>query len=168
MVTRSCPPAAGPRALTLYVHGFNFGGVSTFDFRAFPAYDYAAKMAGLGQTSLVIDRLGYDSSGLPPGPRTCVGSAADVLHQIMHDNPRRFLAFVPGAPTRASVLFDLVLSASSTYAGSWLEGAGAVWAENQTLRWLAVLVGMPASAGGCFDCSPRFSPNLSIRYCSVR
>ncbi len=68
---------------------------------------------------------------------------------ISTDHPA-FLAFVPGAPTRASVLFDLVLSASSTYAGSWLEGAGAVWAENQTLRWLADLVGMPASAGGCF------------------
>src|SRR5437899_7931640 len=43
---------AGPRAVTVYVHGFNFGGVSTFDLRVVPAYDYAAKMAGLGQTSL--------------------------------------------------------------------------------------------------------------------
>ena len=68
---------------------------------------------------------------------------------ISADHPA-FLAFVPGAPTRASILFDLALSASSTYAGSWLEGAGAVWAENQTLRWLADLVGLPATAGGCF------------------
>jgi pimeloyl-ACP methyl ester carboxylesterase len=73
----------GPHAVTVYVHGFNFGGVSTFDFRAVPAYDYAAKLAGLGQTSLVIDRLGFDSSGLPPGSKTCVGSAASVLHQII-------------------------------------------------------------------------------------
>ncbi len=34
--------------------------------------------------------------------------------------------------------------------GSWLEGAGAVWAENQALRWIADLAGMPASAGGVF------------------
>ena len=76
---------------------------------------------------------------------------ADVLAPatISTDHPA-FLAFVPGAPTRASILFDLVLSASSTYGGSWLEGAGAVWAENQTLRWLADLVGLPAGAGGCF------------------
>jgi len=76
---------------------------------------------------------------------------ADVLAPatIATDHPA-FLAFVPGAPTRASVLFDLVLSASSTYGGSWLEGAGAVWAENQTLRWLADLVGLPPTAGGCF------------------
>ena len=73
----------GPRALTLYLHGFNFGGVSTFDFRAVPAYDYAAKMAALGQTSLVIDRLGFPSSGLPPGLQTCIGSAATVVHQII-------------------------------------------------------------------------------------
>ncbi len=65
------------------------------------------------------------------------------------DHPA-FLAFVPGAPTKASVLFDLVISASSTYAGSWIEGAGAVWAENQVLRWLAGLAGMPEGSGGSF------------------
>jgi L-2,4-diaminobutyrate decarboxylase len=76
---------------------------------------------------------------------------SDVLAPatISTDHPA-FLAFVPGAPTRASILFDLVVSASSTYGGSWLEGAGAVWAENQTLRWLADVVGLPAIAGGCF------------------
>jgi len=76
---------------------------------------------------------------------------ADVLAPatISTDHPA-YLAFVPGAPTRASILFDLVLSASSTYGGSWMEGAGAVWAENQTLRWLADLVGLPPEAGGCF------------------
>ena len=76
---------------------------------------------------------------------------SDVLAPatISTDHPA-YLAFVPGAPTRASVLFDLVLSASSTYGGSWTEGAGAVWAENQVLRWLADLVGLPATAGGCF------------------
>ena len=76
---------------------------------------------------------------------------ADVLAPatISTDHPA-YLAFVPGAPTRASILFDLVLGASSTYGGSWMEGAGAVWAENQALRWLADLVGLPPDAGGCF------------------
>ena len=32
----------------------------------------------------------------------------------------------------------------------WLEGAGAVYAENQALRWLADLAGLPAEAGGVF------------------
>lgn len=76
---------------------------------------------------------------------------ADVLAPatISTDHPA-FLAFVPGAPSRASVLFDLVISASSAYAGSWLEGAGAVWAENQALRWIADLAELPPEAGGCF------------------
>jgi glutamate/tyrosine decarboxylase-like PLP-dependent enzyme len=68
---------------------------------------------------------------------------------ISVDHPA-FLAFVPGAPTKASILFDLAISASSTYAGTWLEGGGAVWAENQALRWIADLAGMPSGAGGCF------------------
>ncbi len=68
---------------------------------------------------------------------------------ISVDHPA-YLAFVPGAPTKASVLFDLVISASSTYAGSWIEGAGAVWAENQALAWLASEAGFPPDAGGAF------------------
>ncbi|MDP9243212.1 MAG: pyridoxal-dependent decarboxylase, partial [Actinomycetota bacterium] len=68
---------------------------------------------------------------------------------ISIDHPA-FLAFIPGAPTKASILFDLAISASSTYAGTWLEGAGAVWAENQALRWIADLAGLPEGASGCF------------------
>jgi glutamate/tyrosine decarboxylase-like PLP-dependent enzyme len=68
---------------------------------------------------------------------------------ISVDHPR-FLSFVPAAPTEASILFDLVVGASSIYGGSWLEGGGAVFAENQALRWIADLAGMPAGAGGVF------------------
>ncbi|THJ74120.1 pyridoxal phosphate-dependent decarboxylase family protein [Candidatus Frankia alpina] len=68
---------------------------------------------------------------------------------ISADHPRN-LAFIPAAPTRSSVLFDLVVGASSIYGGSWMEGAGAVHVENETLRWLADLAGLPAAAGGVF------------------
>jgi glutamate/tyrosine decarboxylase-like PLP-dependent enzyme len=68
---------------------------------------------------------------------------------ISIDHPR-FLAFIPGAPTELASLFDLVVSASSIYGGSWLEASGAVYAENQALRWIADLAGFPAGAGGCF------------------
>ena len=76
---------------------------------------------------------------------------ADVLAPacISVDHPR-FLSFVPAAPTEASILFDLVVGASSIYAGSWLEGAGAVHAENEALRYIADLAGLPATAGGAF------------------
>jgi glutamate/tyrosine decarboxylase-like PLP-dependent enzyme len=62
----------------------------------------------------------------------------------------RYLSFVPAAPTEAAVLFDLIVGASSTYGGSWLEGAGSVWAENQALDWLRQIAGMPEGAGGVF------------------
>jgi glutamate/tyrosine decarboxylase-like PLP-dependent enzyme len=65
------------------------------------------------------------------------------------DHPS-FLAFIPSAPTPTAMLADLAVGASSIYAGTWLEGAGAIYAENQTLRWLADLAGLPADAGGCF------------------
>lgn len=68
---------------------------------------------------------------------------------ISIDHPR-FLSFVPAAPTEASILFDLVVGASSIYGGSWLEGGGAIFAENEALRWLADLAGLPAAAGGVF------------------
>ncbi len=62
----------------------------------------------------------------------------------------RYLAFIPTAPSEYSSLFDLVVSAASIYGGSWQEGAGAVFAENQALRWLADLAGFPPEAGGVF------------------
>ena len=62
----------------------------------------------------------------------------------------RYLAFIPTAPSEYSSLFDLVVSAASIYGGSWQEGAGAVFAENQALRWLADLAGFPEAAGGVF------------------
>ncbi len=65
------------------------------------------------------------------------------------DHPR-YLSFVPAAPTEASILFDLVVGASSIYGGSWLEASGAVYAENEALRWLADLAGFPPAAGGVF------------------
>ena len=68
---------------------------------------------------------------------------------ISTDHPRN-LAFIPSAPSEYSNLFDLVVGASSLYGGSWQEGAGAVFAENQALRWLIEIAGLPESAGGVF------------------
>jgi glutamate/tyrosine decarboxylase-like PLP-dependent enzyme len=75
----------------------------------------------------------------------------DVLlpASVAIDHPR-YLAFIPGAAAPASVLADLLLSANSAYGGSWIEGAGVVHAENEALRWLAELAGLPETAGGCF------------------
>jgi len=75
----------------------------------------------------------------------------DVLAKacISTDHPR-YLAFIPSAPSEYANLFDLVVGASALYGGSWLEGAGAVFAENQALKWISDLAGMPTTAGGVF------------------
>lgn len=76
---------------------------------------------------------------------------ADVLAPatISTDHPN-YLSFIPAAPTKAATLFDLVVSASSIYGGSWKEGAGAVYAENQVLSFLAKECGLPKESGGVF------------------
>ena len=68
---------------------------------------------------------------------------------ISADSPRN-LSFIPAAPTKASMIFDLVVSAGSLNGISWIEGSGAVWVENQVIRWISDLVGFPEDSGGCF------------------
>jgi L-2,4-diaminobutyrate decarboxylase len=72
-----------------------------------------------------------------------------ALACLSSDHPR-YLSFIPCAPTEAAVMFELIVGASGIYAGSWLEGSGAVYAENVALRWIADLAGLPAQAGGVF------------------
>jgi glutamate/tyrosine decarboxylase-like PLP-dependent enzyme len=68
---------------------------------------------------------------------------------ITTDHPQ-YLSFIPTAPTKAATAFDLVVSASAIYGGSWLEGSGAVFAENEVLTWLAAEFGLPLGSGGVF------------------
>jgi aromatic-L-amino-acid decarboxylase len=65
------------------------------------------------------------------------------------DSPR-FLSFIPAAPTKAALLFDMVVACSSLQATSWMEAAGPVAAENQALAVLAGVAGLPEGSGGCF------------------
>ena len=87
----------------------------------------------------------------PNDPAAVLRLYAEVLAPavISCDSPR-FLAFIPAAPTKASLLFDMIVSCASISGISWLESAGAVHAENQALRFLADLAGLPSSAGGVF------------------
>ena len=135
-------------------------------------HEFTAEVEALAQEILAysLDRLKND----PPldGPRTAedlfneVGNtitarglggheALEVFTSVLAkacistDHPRN-LAFIPSAPSEYANLFDLVVGASALYGGSWQEGAGAVFAENQALRWLSDLAGLPESAGGVF------------------
>jgi aromatic-L-amino-acid decarboxylase len=61
-----------------------------------------------------------------------------------------FLAFIPNAPTKNALLFDMVVACSGLNGTSWLESAGVVAAENQALTFLADQAGMPEGSGGAF------------------
>ncbi len=103
----------------------------------------------------LVESLDAELAGLmrPEG-----NDAADVLQLFVDklatavvscDSPR-FLSFIPAAPTKASLLFDMFVSCSSLHGTSWLEAAGVVVAENQALAVLSSEAGLPAGAGGCF------------------
>ncbi|GAA4885169.1 aminotransferase class V-fold PLP-dependent enzyme [Flaviramulus aquimarinus] len=75
------------------------------------------------------------------------------------DHPRH-LAFVPASPTRAAVMFDLVTSASSIHGAYWMEGAGGIFCENEAMKWIVSLTGLPKGAFGVFT-SGGTAANLS-------
>ena len=77
-------PGAPAPSVTLYLHGLGFGEFF-WRFTAVPGYDYSQALAKAGHVSVVIDRLGYDSSDHPFGTNTCIGAQADIAHQIAGD-----------------------------------------------------------------------------------
>lgn len=99
--------------------------------------------------------------------REGIGAAAalDVFDRVLVPATRAQddamnLAYVPSAPTRAAVAFDLATSAANVFAGMWETGAGAIFAENEALGWIIELLGWPSTAGGTFV-SGGTSGNLS-------
>ena len=59
-----------------------------------------------------------------------------------------FLAYVPGGGLYHSALGDYLSAVSNKYAGVFYTGPGAVRMEHQLIRWVADLVGYPATATG--------------------
>ena len=98
-----------------------------------------------------LDTLLDDVVG-PEGhdPRQVMEVFSQLAEAVVSCDSPRFLSFIPAAPTKAALLFDMVVSCSSLQGTSWLEAAGAVAAENQALAVLASLAGLPGGAGGCF------------------
>ena len=70
-----------PRAVTLYLHGSLIGEAA---WRSpVHGYDWPRRLARAGHASITIDQLGFGRSGLPDGMQVCVGSWADVAHQVV-------------------------------------------------------------------------------------
>ncbi len=115
---------------------------------------------------LEMDPVPLDYGGLAPLPFDRLATlirpegrpAEEVLDFFKHslapavvsiDAPN-FLAFIPNAPTKNSLLFDMVVACSGLNGTSWLESAGVVVAENQALEFLAGRAGLPEGSGGAF------------------
>ncbi len=58
------------------------------------------------------------------------------------------LAYIPGGPIYHSALADYLAAVTNKYAGIFFTGPGPVRMENLLIRWVADLVGYPATAGG--------------------
>ncbi len=115
---------------------------------------------------LSMDPVPLDFGGLSPIPKEAMdglirpeGRPSEEIFDLFKntlapavvsiDSPG-FLAFIPNAPTKNSLLFDMVVACSGLNGTSWLESSGVVVAENQALAFLADVAGLPESAGGAF------------------
>lgn len=102
----------------------------------------ASELSAAAGRSVTPDGIGWEA-------------ALDVFDRVLipatraQDDPLN-LAYIPAAPTRAAVAFDLATSAANVFAGVWEAGAGAIHAENEALAWLVGLLGWPETAGGTF------------------
>lgn len=94
---RSVLDAAQP-AVTLILHGLSYGEWA-WRFQAVPGYDFAAELAKAGHVIVAIDRLGYNSSAGPDGNDICIGSQADIAHQIVGQLRSGDYQFGAGTPT---------------------------------------------------------------------
>ncbi len=132
----------------------------TYDPRmAETVFEYCRERLALDPPPLDFGGVKGDPAPLLEGLLCPEGNGADRVLELFADhlaeaiisidNPR-FLAFIPNAPTKASLLFDMVVSCSSLNGTSFFESAGVVVAENQLLSFLAERAGMPAGSGGTF------------------
>ena len=109
--------ASATARINVLVHDITTGGWF-WRMPGHPDVDYAERLADEGEVSLVIDRLGYDESPVRSGTSTCLGSQADVLHQVI-DQVRAGSSSIP-APD------DVVVHAHSV---------GAAIAQAEAARW---------------------------------
>jgi glutamate/tyrosine decarboxylase-like PLP-dependent enzyme len=102
----------------------------------------AAELAAAAGDTITPDGIGAEEA---------LRVFAEVLEPATRaqDDPMN-LAYIPAAPTRAAVAFDQVISSANIFGGLWEAGAGAIWAENQALRWIADLLGWGPETMGCF------------------
>ncbi len=68
-------------------------------------------------------------------------------HSLMNAHPK-FFGYITSSPAPLGMLGDLLAAALNANVGSWRLGPVATEIEAQTIRWIAELVGYPATCGG--------------------
>ena len=85
------------------------------------------------------------------GNAAAIGVLRDVIAaNCMNVSSPNVWAFIPSAATPASLVADVILSSMNVIGDWWLEGAGAIAAENNALAWLCDEAGLGEHAGGVF------------------
>jgi aromatic-L-amino-acid decarboxylase len=72
----------------------------------------------------------------------------DVIRPGANPASGGHLAYIPGGPIYHSALADYFAAVTNKYVGIFFTGPGPVRMENMLVRWVADLVGFPATAGG--------------------
>jgi pimeloyl-ACP methyl ester carboxylesterase len=84
----------------LYLHGLGLGEW-LWNFQPVKSYSFVRRMARAGHVSVSIDRLGYGASDKPAsGKSTCIGSQADIAHQIVGQLKSGAYTVVGGKPRK--------------------------------------------------------------------
>lgn len=89
-----------PTGATLYLHGLGVAEWLWYFPPSYASYNYALQEAKAGHVSVTVDRLGYGASSRPPGNQVCIGSEADVAHQIVQALKTGGYAVASGKPRR--------------------------------------------------------------------
>jgi pimeloyl-ACP methyl ester carboxylesterase len=86
--------------VTLYLHGLGLGEWLWY-FQPVKSYNFVRGMARARHVSVTVDRLGYGTSDKPAsGKATCIGSQADVAHQIVGQLKAGTYTVTGGAPRK--------------------------------------------------------------------
>ena len=82
-------------------------------------------------------------------PAAILDLAARVIadHSLFNGHPR-FFGYITSSPAPIGMLGDLLAAALNPNVGGWLLSPAASEIEGQTIRWIAELIGYPATSGG--------------------
>lgn len=107
-----------------------------------------------GESPLEIQAALSSSASLPDDgadAAALLAEAGTLLfgHSLFNGHPR-FFGYITASPAPIGILGDLLASAVNPNVGAWRLSPMATEIEAQAVRWVAELIGYPASCGGLF------------------